>query len=436
MGEPTVNRDPLEVLAAEFMERCRRGEHPSIDEYAEQHPELAGEIRELFPTIATVEQFKGAGSDHSGRGPVRGDVQLERLGDFRIIRELGRGGMGIVYEAEQESLGRRVAVKVLPRQMLLAATQLDRFECEARTAAKLHHTNIVPIFGVGQHEGYHFIVMQYIRGVGLDAILRELQRLLLDTGVDGEHASCKSPSNQTRESIDALSIARSLATITAAPGSGGSRPEDEPIGSPSAERPSRSASTPTTGLGPAYWHSVARIVLQAADALEYAHRQGTLHRDIKPGNLLIDADETVWVADFGLAKAMDQQGVTRTGDVVGTLRYMAPEQFKGQYDARSEVYSLGLTLYELATLRPAFAETGKTTLIDAIARGHPKAPRQLCPHLPRDLETVILKSTASDPDTRYVSAGTLADDLRCFVEDRPIQARRATAVERLQRWSR
>src|SRR3972149_8245600 len=165
------HRDPLEALAADFIERQRGGEHPSISEYAAGHAELAAEIQELVPTIAAMEQLKAhrEGSE-SGRASL-GAVRLERLGDFRILGEIGRGGMGIVYEAFQESLGRHVAVKVLPRQSLLDPKQLQRFEREAQTAARLPHTNIVPLFGVGEQEGFHYLVMQLIRGVSLDAVL-------------------------------------------------------------------------------------------------------------------------------------------------------------------------------------------------------------------------------------------------------------------------
>ena len=177
MIEPDENRDPLEVVAAEFAERFRRGESPSIAEYAGRYPDLAADIEELFPTIAVMERLKVHQEAQTAPRASLGGVRLERLGDFRIVGEIGRGGMGIVYEAFQESLGRQVAVKVLPKQSLLDPKQLQRFRREAQTAARLHHTNIVPVFGVGEHEGFHYIVMQRIRGVGLDAVLRRLQSI-------------------------------------------------------------------------------------------------------------------------------------------------------------------------------------------------------------------------------------------------------------------
>ena len=176
MLEADDELDSLETLADEFMERQRRGESPSVAEYAAQHPDLAAEIEELFPTIAVMEQLKAQKERQSGARVSLGGVRLERLGDFRILGEIGRGGMGIVYEAFQESLGRHVAVKVLPRQALLDPQQLRRFQREAQTAARLHHTNIVPVFGVGEHDGFHYIVMQLIEGAGLDNVLARLRQ--------------------------------------------------------------------------------------------------------------------------------------------------------------------------------------------------------------------------------------------------------------------
>ena len=188
--------------------------------------------------------------------------------------------------------------------------------------------------------------------------------------------------------------------------------------------------------GTRYWRSVARIGIQVADALEYAHQQGTLHRDIKPANLLLDNRGTVWIADFGLAKLEDLDDLTHSGDMVGTLRYMAPEQFEGKADARSDVYNLGLTLYELLTLRPAFDEKDRRRLIRQMTQEEPPRPRKLNPAIPRDLETIVVKAMAGDPGHRYQTAGELAADLRCFLEDRPIRARRASLAGRLWRWCR
>jgi serine/threonine protein kinase len=193
---------------------------------------------------------------------------------------------------------------------------------------------------------------------------------------------------------------------------------------------------PEGRLGAHYWQSVARIGLQAAEALHYAHAQGTLHRDIKPANLLLDTHGTVWLADFGLAKAAQSDDISRSSDLVGTLRYMAPEQFRGTTDRRSDLYSLGLTLYELLTLRAAYAETEYSHLIQRITQGSPPAPGSSNREIPRDLETIILKASSHDASQRYPSAEAMADDLRCFLEDRPSRARRVGPVERLGRWCR
>src|SRR5262249_18308532 len=182
--------------------------------------------------------------------------------------------------------------------------------------------------------------------------------------------------------------------------------------------------------------AVARIGLQVAEALEYANRQGVLHRDIKPSNLLLDPQGNVWVADFGLAKAADTEDLTHPGDIVGTVRYMAPERFQGRCDARSDVYALGLTLYELLALRPAFAATDRQALIQRVMTEEPEGLRKLVPQTPRALERIVEKATARGPAGRYASAAALAEDLRRFLEDKPIRARQVGAVERARRWAR
>lgn len=177
---PTDNSEQfvlLNHLADEFAERYRRGERPSLQEYIDQHPALADDIREFFPALVEMEQVKAARaavSEPQTAGPL---PALERLGDYRIIREIGRGGMGVVYEAEQISLGRRVALKVMTAHMLRSADQRRRFEREAKAAAKLHHTNIVPVFGTGEHEGTPYYVMQFIQGTGLDVVITELAQM-------------------------------------------------------------------------------------------------------------------------------------------------------------------------------------------------------------------------------------------------------------------
>jgi WD40 repeat protein/serine/threonine protein kinase/tetratricopeptide (TPR) repeat protein len=405
MSDSGAEQQLLNDLAEEFAERQRRGERPTLGEYTDRYPQLAGQIRELFPALVMLERVRPDTADATRAydGPPAGEgARLERLGDYRILREVGRGGMGIVYEAEQISLGRRVALKVLPAAALLDPKHLRRFEREARAAARLHHTNIVPVYGVGEDSGVHYYVMQFIPGRALDEVLAELKRQRSDPP-----------------------LARSAsegALLTPSPAEG---------------PPAPSAGSALSETGRGYWQSVARVGIQVGEALAYAAGQGILHRDVKPANLLLDGQGTVWVTDFGLAKAVaDTDNLTHTGDVVGTLRYLAPERFRGPGDARSDVYALGLTLYELLTLRQAFPETDRNRLVEQVTRAAPPPPRRLNPEVPRDLETIVLKAIDRDPDRRYPSAAALADDLRRFVEDRPIRARRVSARERLWRWCR
>ncbi len=369
---------------------------------------------------------------------------------------IGRGGMGVVYQAQQESLSRKVALKVLPSSALLSPEDILRFKREAQAAARLHHTNIVPVHGVGEDQGIHFYVMQYIEGRGLDAIIAELRRSRAKPRTPHEQAGQTPPQAPDETARLAgyietgqLSGLHSIPDTQVAPHSGGALPErhvarsDFPstVTEPHAvlNGPSSNGSAEVSGHVPAskvFLRSVARIGEQVAEALEYAHTQGVLHRDIKPSNLLLDRDGTTWITDFGLAKLSGSEDLTQSGSFVGTLRYMAPERFRGKGDARSEVYSLGLTLFELITLRPAFEAADYDSLIRKVSQEEPPRLRTLAPATPVDLQTIIHKAIAREPELRYQSAGALAEDLRRFIEDRPILARRESLGERLVRWSR
>jgi serine/threonine protein kinase/WD40 repeat protein len=421
VSNPEGGRNPVERLAEEFLARYRGGECPSPTEYAERHPELADEIREVFPALLLMEEAGPAG----GAGGAAPEAP-RRLGDYRVLREVGRGGMGVVYEAVQESLGRHVALKVLPLQDMADPLRLERFRREARSAAKLHHSNIVPVYEVGECAGTCYYAMQFIRGQGLDQVLGELRRLREGAGA-------------APGSVLTISLAEGLRT--------GQFPAGGREGPPPAASPAEAISSAGTDAprgtvpdlsGPGdsqYYRNVARLGAQAAEALAHAHGQKVLHRDIKPANLLLDVDGNVWVTDFGLAKE-EGEDLTRTGDVLGTLRYLPPERLRGVSDARGDVYGLGVTLYELLTLRPAFNGEDRGRLLKQLAEEDPPRPRSLERSVPRDLETVVLKATAKEPRRRYQSAEALAEDLRRFLADRPVLARRSSALEHAWRWCR
>jgi WD40 repeat protein/serine/threonine protein kinase len=440
MSDSSGDRNPVERLFEEFAGRLRNGEQPALTEYVERYPQHADEIRELFPALLALEQLKPVAGDSTGPdlNAATPSRQPERLGDYRILREVGRGGMGVVYEAEQETLGRRVALKVLPQQALDDVLRRERFRREARSAARLHHSNIVPVFGVGEADGLHYYAMQFIQGQSLSDVLVELRRLRRSEAVPVNEAPLTEASSSEGMVAASAILARSLLDGRL----GAPAPDPAPIPAPAADKvpstlPVTADRSALSGRGAPYWRSVARVIVQAADALAYAHAQGVLHRDVKPSNLLLDLQGTVWITDFGLAKALtDSDDLTRTGDVVGTLRYLAPERFRGLADGRSDVYALGLTLYELLTLRPAFAAPDRTQLIQQVLHSELARPRTLDPDIPRDLETIVLKATDKDPERRYPSAADMAEDLRRFTEDRPIRARPVGPVERLGRWCR
>ncbi len=357
------NRNPVESIASDYAELVRGGKRPSVDSVAEANPEHESALRDLLPVIEKLEHARQAHIQKPSGLATLGVSRPERLGDFQLVRQIGRGGMGVVFEAVQKSLGRRVALKVLPRSLLSSDERLRRFEHEARTAAALHHTNIVPVFGVGQDQGFHYFVMQRIDGHGLDVLLEPSRKL-----------------------------------------------------------------TP---------HQVAKLGVQAASALAYAHHQQVLHRDIKPANLLVNDDFELWVTDFGVAKALESDTVTRTGDVVGTLRYMAPEQVVGEADVRSDIYSLGLTLYELLAGRPAIDDSSiRQAIVTRRPAPSPPPLRQLNPDVPKDLETILQTAMSNDPAARYQTASALEQDLDAFMEGASISVSRMPVWERVHRWAK
>jgi serine/threonine protein kinase/Tfp pilus assembly protein PilF len=399
--------DPVANLVEAFASRQLAGEAIDPEEFLSQHPAHAERLRALLPMVAmlaavqpavpqgTREPNEWADTDHDGGPGV--------FGDFRVVREIGRGGMGIVYEAEQLSLRRRVALKVLRFGATLDSRQRERFYLEARAAAQLHHDNIVPVFTVGCEHGVSFYAMQLIEGRTLASLIAEWS-----SGTGGPEVASLPPAALFH----------------------------------SARSPEPAADTAVIPLPPGsreFFRQVARMGIQAAQALDYAHRGGIIHRDVKPANLLVDPAGRLWVTDFGLALFQEASGLTQTGDLVGTPRYMSPEQVRGQrgvIDHRTDVYSLGATLYEMLTLRAAFRSKDRQALLREIADTDPPAPRRWNPAVPIDLETIVLKAMSKEPEARYATARELMEDLQRFLDGQSVLARRPTPSQRAIRWLR
>jgi tetratricopeptide (TPR) repeat protein/tRNA A-37 threonylcarbamoyl transferase component Bud32 len=322
--------------------------------------------------------------------PQTDSLKNQRLGDFELVREIGRGGMGIVYEARQVSLNRKVALKVLAGGLELHPEAVHRFHREAEAAGKLHHTNIVPVYATGEENGAHFFAMELIEGLSLAHVIRERRQKLAGTAAPAT----------------ASSTAQSFSSLSSDSG---------------------------------YFDQVAQMIAEVADALDYAHKQGVIHRDIKPANLLLSPAGRLSLTDFGLARLLEQPTMTRTGDLAGTPAYMSPEQITAgrvPVDHRTDIYSLGATLYELLTMQRPFLGKHRDQLLAQILQKDPPSPRSVNPRVPIDLETICLKALDKDPDRRYQTAGQMADDLHRFVKRLAISARRPGPVERVVKWGR
>lgn len=363
-GADTPSSDePLERIFNQYMDELAQGKKPDQEAYCKAHPEIADALRGVFKTVGLI---ASAGRALNTRQLPGGTM----LGEFRIIREIGRGGMGIVYEAVQTSLGRRVALKVLPPEVMFTEHALERFNREAHTAGMLHHTNIVPVYAVGQEQDVSFYAMQYIEGRSLSNYLKTFRDD--DRRIDAEH-----------------------------------------------------------------FRRAARWGLQIADALAHAHDHGVLHRDVKPANLLRDKNDNIWVFDFGLARSNRHPTITGSSDLVGTLRYMSPEQAAGgktRLDHRTDIYSLGATLYELTSLCPVFEDDSHASLLNKVLHEEPIQLRRRLPDIPRDLATIINKCMQKERDLRYAHVAEVADDLRRFLSGEAIHARPTPLRVKAKRW--
>jgi serine/threonine protein kinase len=396
-----------------YLNELERGGRPSREAFLAEHPELGPVLAGYLEKLELLHRAASALHDSPPESPAAFPSfapERGRLGDYQLVREIGRGGMGIVYEAEQISLGRRVALKVMPFAPTLGEKHLLRFQNEARAAAHLHHAHIVPVHAVGCDRGVHYYAMQLIDGRSLAAVIAEMRELAgLQEGADRD----AEPGAQPGETVvDARRRAETL-----------------PVDWHSGLRVPRSP----------FFKTVAQIGVQAAEALEHAHALGVVHRDIKPANLLLDGQAHLWITDFGLARCQGEGSLTITGALLGTLRYMSPEQALARracVDERTDIYSLGVTLYELLTLEPANPGHDRQELLHQIAYEEPRAPRAINPAIPVELETIVLKAMAKEPEGRYGRAQDLADDLRCFLENRPIRARRPSVRDRLCKWAR
>ena len=389
----------------------------------------------------------------------QGPESKQRLGDFEIVREIGRGGMGIVYEARQLSLNRKVALKILSNGLGLSAKAVVRFRREAEAAAKLHHTNIVPIYATGEEDGTHFYAMELIEGPSLSECLKALRQ----PGTEATRHPGSEPEAQSEPEALARDTKTKRSSDEEEPRASARAAVSEPAGSetttttlpqnligtftdalpvagqirPTNTSVGESSSMLTTSGG--YFDTIACMIAEVADALDYAHDQGVIHRDIKPSNMLVSPNGKLSINDFGLARMLEQSGMTMTGEFMGSPLYMSPEQItagRTPLDHRTDIYSLGATLYELLTLQAPFPGERRDQILAQIIHKEPKPPRKLNKKVPVDLETICLKALEKDPDRRYQTAGQMAEDLRRFVNRYAISAKRAGLLGRTIKWVR
>jgi eukaryotic-like serine/threonine-protein kinase len=392
-------------LCRDYLRLLESGEVPNKDEVVRRHPEFRDQLVECFEGIDLAFALqRNSRRRESDTREVGEPVATEPLGDFRIVRQIGRGGMGIVYEAVQLSLSRSVALKVLPFASALDERHRKRFLLEAQSAAQLHHPNIVPVYAVGCERGTHYYAMQLVDGQPISAALFD-----------------QYPAHAAKRGSDRLASTNSMRQELTAQGS-------ISLAATSSRQQSRDRH-----------RAIASLIADAADALEYAHSCGIVHRDIKPGNLLLDVSGKIWITDFGLAQIASSEQMTQSGDLLGTLRYMSPEQASGHrgiIDHRSDVYSLGATCYEMLTREPVCGGFDRQDILHQILSEDPTPLRKRDRSIPEELEIITLKALRQLPVDRYESAAAFADDLRRFLNESPILARPPTLVDKTRKWMR
>ncbi|MBS0202760.1 MAG: serine/threonine protein kinase [Planctomycetes bacterium] len=397
------SRDSLELLLSQFADEVRAGSMPSIEDYVARNPHCAGEIRELFPLVFSLEQWKSNKEVECLRNNVPDDFSVEAFGDYKVVRELGRGGMGVVFYAVHTKSHRPVAVKLLPWRYAADMTRWkERFHREAATIAALRHKNIVQVYSFGRHEGYYYYVMQFVDGVGLDRIINRLR-------------------TSSRPCDASVLVAQN-------------HPEGIPVPKP-GEFPDEAAQGVLVLMRDS-WRGFARLGEQVASALAHAHQHDALHNDIKPSNLLVKQNGQVIVTDFGIGRlnADGEELDQHDNAQVGTLRYTAPERLHGQIDARCDIYALGITMYELVTQVTPFESINRAELLNRVIHEELPPPSKIMPQIPYPLETIILKAIAREPDDRYATAIEMADDLRRFINGQRIHATRKSLLQKAIKW--
>jgi serine/threonine protein kinase len=434
MSDPSptqTTQDAFEQVVNQICDAIQDGQPVDIESLAVAYPGIAAQLRSLYPTLLAIATLEPSACSPAGNINEADHRDNEKLGDFHIVRQIGRGGMGVVYEARQLSIHRAVALKILPLASLVDGRALQRFKNEVAAIATLEHPNIVSVYAIGEERGIHYYAMQLVRGQSLAAVIRALRSQA-----------------ETEGSVTGAAIQQVVSDLQHASGKTNEQSGMDDRLSETAGVETRAGGRSTTDVAKktdaritdqTYFRNVTRLTIQAADALQHAHDQGIVHRDVKPGNLLLDTHGTLFVTDFGLARIETVAGVTVTGDVLGTLRYMSPEQVLAKrvvIDHRTDVYSLGATLYELLTLQPLWSGDDKAGLIRQISFEEPLRPQRLNPAIPSDLETIVLKAISKNPADRYQSAQEFADDLQCLLEHKPIRARRPTLAQRINKWTR